>query len=73
MSRGGYFGLGHPHEEPDDDEEAAKAGPGAEVMCKHCGQGPFTWVHSGVRWRLVGERGRIHQCAGAPGTADDFD
>jgi hypothetical protein len=57
----------------DDEEEEAKAMPGYEVHCKHCHQGPFTWTHTGVRWRLVGDRGKLHECGGVPGSADDFD
>lgn len=57
----------------DDEEEDAKAMPGDEVRCNRCGEGPFTWTHTGVRWRLVGERGKLHECHGAPASADDFD
>lgn len=44
-----------------------------EVTCERCGAGPFTWLHTGVRWRLVDERARFHQCADKPATTDDFD
>lgn len=42
-----------------------------EVMCERCGQGPFTWLHTGIRWRLVDEKSKFHECHAV--SKDDFD
>lgn len=65
----GYLLPGTKHDlEHGDDDTPHEAD---DVTCKHCGAGPFTWVHTGERWRLVGERGKFHTCA-PKATADDF-
>lgn len=46
---------------PDDEEADARAAPD-EIYCKHCGAGPYSWINTGVRWALVGERGKLHVC-----------
>lgn len=52
-------------------EEGEVFEEGGPVRCKRCGQGPFTWLHTGVRWRLVDDNNRFHECLGI--TPDDFD
>lgn len=38
----------------DDDEEG--------VTCKRCGQPGLDWIHTGERYRLVDDGGRLHVC-----------
>lgn len=52
--------------EIDNDEGA----PG-EVTCRYCGAESLEWVHTGVRWRLVGDGGHFHVCPDR--VADDFE
>lgn len=45
--------------------------PVGYVTCNRCGQGPFTWLHTGIRWRLVDDNNRFHVCSGVK--PNDFD
>lgn len=60
------FPFSEPDREPEDD--AIPVGYGT---CRECKQGPFTWLHTGIRWRLVDDRNRFHVCTGVK--PDDFD
>lgn len=42
------------------------------VTCKFCGKRGLEWMHTGERWRLVGEDDRFHVCK-KTNAADDFD
>jgi len=44
-----------------------------DVECKHCGEDGLSWVFTGVRWRLMGENGRIHVCDMQEAAMDDFE
>lgn len=44
-----------------------------ELTCNRCGESEgLSWLHTGVRWRLMGENGRFHVCKQID-AADDFD
>jgi len=45
------------------------------ATCKFCGAEDLEWVHTGVRWVLVTETGRRHQCKALrrPTADEDFD
>lgn len=49
----------------DDDEREG------EVTCKFCGNGPFDWHHTGKRWVLLDDNGRVHYCRTA--SVDEFE
>lgn len=46
----------------DFDEE--NPGDDGGVTCNRCGQGPFTWAHTGLRWALTDDTGAPHHCPG---------
>jgi hypothetical protein len=53
---------------PDADEERV-----SRPRCKFCNKGPFDWHHTGVRWVLLDDDGKIHRCSkAAPASADEF-
>lgn len=47
--------------------------PSDEVICKYCGAGGNEWIHTGVRWRLMGADGKWHECRKEKPSADDFE
>lgn len=53
----------HDPYEPDEEPEGA--------VCKFCGTECLTWIHTGVRWRLIDDHG-FHVCPNVA-TPDDFD
>lgn len=61
-----------PYDAPDRDERDEEGSTrDGYVTCNRCSQGPFTWLHTGVRWRLVDDRNRFHECTGVK--PDDFE
>jgi hypothetical protein len=42
--------------------------PAARPVCRSCGE-ECTWHHTGVRWGLMGDNGRLHTCD----VSDDFE
>lgn len=71
MSRAPWAGVGPKGELPPDDEFGNEM-PAGDVTCKRCGTPGLEWVDTGVRWRLIDERGRPHEC-GQVAKAEDFD
>ena len=53
--------------EPELDDEYEGA-----VSCKHCGYGPLDWHHTGVRWVLLDDDSKIHDCRGTA-SIDEFE
>lgn len=44
------------------------------VACKRCGEDGLTWLHTGLRWRLIGENARFHERTKADTkVSDDFE
>jgi len=44
----------------------------ARIRCQHCGVGA-TWTHTGVRWALLDNTGRLHNCRTGPASTDEFE
>lgn len=42
------------------------------ATCRFCGARDLGWHNTGVRWRLLGWDGRLHDCKSTP-SADDFE
>lgn len=40
--------------------------------CKRCNATDLEWIHTGVRWRLMGPNGKWHECKQID-AADDFE
>ena len=49
----------------DEDQEPS------EPTCRRCNTAGLTWHHTGERWALMDDDGRLHTCTTA--SADDFD
>jgi hypothetical protein len=45
--------------------------PAALPTCNRCGEGR-TWHHTGLRWALLDDAGRLHNCS-VGASADEFD
>lgn len=43
------------------------------VRCKFCGATGLEWVDTGMRWRLVDEAGKFHECRTNVAGAEDFE
>lgn len=41
------------------------------VTCRRCGEGGLEWTNTGVRWRLMNDDGKFHECQ-ATAEACDF-
>jgi hypothetical protein len=50
------------------DMQDADEEPAGNAVCRTCGE-ECTWHHTGTRWALMGEDGRLHTC----NVTDDFD
>jgi hypothetical protein len=40
------------------------------VTCRRCGATGLEWINTGVRYRLMGDDGKFHECATKPDTSD---
>ena len=53
--------------DPCDDEQDNDEG----VTCRRCGATGLEWINTGVRYRLMDDTGKFHQCQ-SKARADDF-
>lgn len=44
-----------------------------EQRCKFCGAEGLEWIDTGMRFRLVDESGKFHECRRRVASAEDFD
>ena len=63
MSVEDYYPVG---DGPPDDEH-----PEGGVRCKRCGADGLEWLDTGMRWRLIDENAKPHEC-GRVASAEDF-
>ncbi len=52
------------YDEPDDDDKS--------VTCRRCGASGLEWINTGVRYRLMDDAGKFHQCQ-TKAPASDFE
>jgi hypothetical protein len=43
-----------------------------DVQCRRCKKGGFTWHDTGVRWALIDDAGKLHEC-GTVAKLSDFE
>lgn len=43
------------------------------VTCNRCGKRNLDWHHTGVRWRLMEQDGKLHDCLSKPASPDEFE
>jgi len=41
--------------------------------CNRCGKRNLDWHHTGVRWRLMEQDGKLHDCLSKPASPDEFE
>lgn len=41
-----------------------------DVQCRRCHQRGFTWHHTGLRWALLDDDNKIHECGTVARTSD---
>lgn len=61
--------IDYDQRDPFDDYERD---PDNNIQCNRCGQRGLSWHHTGVRWRLMDQRGRLHVCPPVD-ASDDFE
>lgn len=67
MTRG-YLGARGEFDPGDEDYDEEDNG----ATCKRCGVAGLEWFHTGVRYRLMEENGKFHECKQID-CSDDFD